>query len=63
MAKPSGDHITLGGFVLFRPEAAPMIADSHDIDQSRSLQPPPAWAEGLSVDRVRGAMAKRARLG
>jgi hypothetical protein len=22
-----------------------MIADSHDIDQSRSLQPAPAWSE------------------
>jgi hypothetical protein len=50
MAEPSGDNITLGGFVLFCPEAAPMIADSHDIDQSRSLQPPsPAWAEAWHI--------------
>jgi hypothetical protein len=43
-AKPSGEHIALGGFVLFR-RPRPMIADRHAFDQSRNLQPAPAWAE------------------
>jgi hypothetical protein len=52
VAKPSGDHITLGGFVYFAPRPASMMANSHDIDQSHSLQPAPAWAEVWHIRTV-----------
>jgi hypothetical protein len=41
MAKPSGDYIPLGGFVLLR---APMTANRDDPPVT-DLSPQPAWAE------------------
>jgi hypothetical protein len=47
MAKPPGEHITPGGFVLF--QKARMRAEHHTFAQSRSLQPAPAWAEAWHI--------------